>query len=188
MTLDRVTRISLPSGMTVFAIAIAQAQATTVHARSRIVLAYSNGVLWADLPNSLADATGYSWQSAQGLPAGRSVGWRRRVGPALMAANSCFNRPDYGSNDMRISHSRLHSIRQHETAPAYESSAATPRGTFGVIGSSEDATFFHSHTRSVPHEVSQDPIQLSRHRRSRGAKVLPPDYSGTFGRYSSKTR
>ena len=32
MTLDRVTRISLPSAMTVFAIAIAQAQATTVHA------------------------------------------------------------------------------------------------------------------------------------------------------------
>jgi hypothetical protein len=51
-----------------------------------------------------------------------------------------------------------------------------------------DATFFILQARSVPHEVSQGPIHLSRHRRSRGAKVLPPGYSGTFGRYFSRTR
>src|ERR1700712_1378033 len=78
--------------------------------------------------------------------------------------------------------------RSTKPAPVLGSGTVTPRGTFGVKRSSEDATFFHSHTRSVPHEVSRDPIQRSKHRRSRGAKVLPPDYSGTFGRYYSKTR
>jgi hypothetical protein len=70
MTLDRVTRIPLPSALTVFAIAIAQGQEPAVHSRPRIVLACSNGVLWADLPNSLGDTKGYVWQSAQGLPPG----------------------------------------------------------------------------------------------------------------------
>jgi hypothetical protein len=67
--LERKTEIPLPFKATVFGIAIL-GPLSTIEGQWQLVLATSNGVWWANVPNAPHNAGAYHWSLAEGLPDG----------------------------------------------------------------------------------------------------------------------